>query len=1015
MRRLLLLFPGVALFFCLIGCGTTTSITRTITVAVSPTTASVPVGQTQAFIATVTGTPNTGVTWALTQGGTACSPGCGSISPASTASGAPTTYTAPATLPASPTVTITATSVADTTKSASATVTITQNVSISVSPTTASVGVGQTQAFTATVTGTTNTGVTWTLMQGGTACSPGCGTIAPASTTSGAPSTYTAPATLPASATVTVTATSVADTTKSASATVTITQNVSISVSPTTASVGVGQTQAFTATVTGTTNTGVTWTLTQGGTACSPGCGSVAPASTTSGTPTTYTAPATLPASPAVTITATSAADTTKAASATITITQGVTVSVSPTTATVVVGQTQTFAPTVTGTTNTGVTWTLSQGGAACSPGCGAITPTSTTSGTPTTYTAPATVPAIPTVTLRATSVADATKSATATITVTSQTSGPVVVSPSTATVEVFTSQQFSATINGQPSTAVTWQVNQRTGGNTTTGTISTSGLYSAPHSISNSIIQPNDAPVTVQITAVSTANPANTGSATVTITVPNKNAQSTPIELGTSGGNALDFNSHGSSITCCGGTLGSLLASGSTQYILSADHVLARSSAGSPGEAILQPGMIDTNCSTQGTTTVANLTQGSFSSSNLTGATVDAAIAQVVSGAVDSSGNILLLGNAVDANGVPVAGAPQAGQGQAASVGLAVGKSGRTTGLTCSMIDSTQLATSVDYTTNCDGTGTKFTVTYANQVSVAGGDFSSGGDSGSLIVTQSNATPVALLFAGSNTDTVGNPISDVLNFFASNGHTVSFVGGSRGPGATPQVIGCTLPGPQAAMAARLAVQKVTPSSDALALATAVTDRHAAELMGHPEVQAVGVGASYDNPSESAILLFVTKGQPTTDLPAQVEGVRTRMIEGEQFSQQGVLSPEESAVLEQSAAPPQLVYPISDAEVARAKVVHAAHVNELMKMDGVQGVGITSSVDSPGEAALMIFLIQGVPHPAIPPVIDGLRTRVRESSRFRAGLRGATPQRGCPVPKKTKPRPSPKPESKPQP
>ena len=55
-------------------------------------------------------------------------------------------------------------------------------------------------------------------------------------------------------------------------------------------------------------------------------------------------------------------------------------------------------------------------------------------------------------------------------------------------------------------------------------------------------------------------------------------------------------------------------------------------------------------------------------------------------------------------------------------------------------------------------------------------------------------------------------------------------------------------------------------------------------------------------------------------------------------------------------------------------------------MSGVQGVGITSSVDSPGEAALMILLIQGMPHPAIPPVIDGLRTRIRESTPFRAGL-----------------------------
>ena len=50
-------------------------------------------------------------------------------------------------------------------------------------------------------------------------------------------------------------------------------------------------------------------------------------------------------------------------------------------------------------------------------------------------------------------------------------------------------------------------------------------------------------------------------------------------------------------------------------------------------------------------------------------------------------------------------------------------------------------------------------------------------------------------------------------------------------------------------------------------------------------------------------------------------------------------------------------------------------------------MGITSSADSPREAALMIFLERGVSHEPIPPVIDGLRTRVRESSRFRAGVR----------------------------
>src|SRR6266704_1875923 len=247
---------------------------------------------------------------------------------------------------------------------------------------------------------------------------------------------------------------------------------------------------------------------------------------------------------------------------ATNTVRPMINVSVSPLTASVAVGQTQAFTATVTESTK-GVTWTLTQSGTACSPGCGTIAPTSTASSAPATYTAPAAVPANAAVTVTATSVENTAKSGSATATVTSQASGPVAVSPAAVTVEVFTAQQFTATINGQPSTAVTWQVNSVTGGNKTTGTISASGLYSAPHSISNSIIPANDAPVTVQITTVSTANSANSGTTTVTITVPNQKAESAPIELGTSGSNANDFNSSGGKTTCCGGTLGALVTRG--------------------------------------------------------------------------------------------------------------------------------------------------------------------------------------------------------------------------------------------------------------------------------------------------------------------------------------------------------------------------------------------------------------------------------------------------------------------
>src|SRR3989441_2385995 len=166
-----------------------------------------------------------------------------------------------------------------------------------------------------------------------------------------------------------------------------------------------------------------------------------------------------------------------------------VSITILPASASVAVGQTQQFTASVSGTSNTGVTWAVNG-----TIGGNATVGTISSNGL---YTAPNT-PA--TVTVTATSTANTSKSASASVTITSGVSGPVTVSPNPATVEVFASQQFTASINGQPSSAVTWEVNGVTGGNTTTGTISSGGLYSAPHSISNTIVPANNAPVTVQI-----------------------------------------------------------------------------------------------------------------------------------------------------------------------------------------------------------------------------------------------------------------------------------------------------------------------------------------------------------------------------------------------------------------------------------------------------------------------------------------------------------------------------------
>jgi hypothetical protein len=668
-----------------------------------------------------------------------------------------------------------------------------------------------------------------------------------------------------------------------------------------------------------------------------------------------------------------------------------VNVAVDPTGVNIAVGMTLQFNATVTDTFNTAVTWAVAGGG-----GNGTISSTGL-------YTAPAKIPNPALVTIIATSLKDSTKSGTAQVTVTtSATPGNVTVqiSPQTVSIANYSTQQFTATVSGSTNTAVSWQVNSVTGGSRTLGFISPSGLYIAPGNVPTaSDGDGGNVATTLTVTAVAQVNTAATASSTVTIVPGNQNQQSAPIELGTSGGNGNDSitNTQDHTITCCGGTLGSLVTQNGTQYILSNNHVLAKSDTAAIGDPIVQPGLIDagltpaTKCDASQATTVANLTQfvNLESENSASNANIDAAIAQVVTGEVDPAGNILYLGGAADSNGVPLPGAPDAGLGVTATVGLAVAKSGRSTGLTCSSVLSVSVDTSVEYNKSCDGTGATFTVDYNNQVDVTGGGFGAEGDSGSLIVTQDTTDPVALLYAGSDTDVVANPVSQVLAFFSSGGNPMTFVGG--GPHA---VIGCTLPsGAQSAQAAGLAVHAPSVQQSELQRAVTARDAQASALLAHPAVQAVGVGASLDNPGEPAIEFFVTRGISQVGIPAEVNGIRTRIVEADLFAKRGAeISMSDSATNERAGAVPRTVYPISAAEMARAYTVKTTHAKDLMKMAGVQGVGVTSSVDSPGEAALMIFVIRGVEHAPIPAVIDGLRTRVRESSRFRAGNAGAEPR-----------------------
>ena len=83
-------------------------------------------------------------------------------------------------------------------------------------------------------------------------------------------------------------------------------------------------------------------------------------------------------------------------------------------------------------------------------------------------------------------------------------------ISPTSATVTAGATQQFTTSVQNASNTAVTWQVNGVAGGNATVGTISTSGLYTAPASVPST--------ATVTVTAVSQADSTKSASAPVTI-----------------------------------------------------------------------------------------------------------------------------------------------------------------------------------------------------------------------------------------------------------------------------------------------------------------------------------------------------------------------------------------------------------------------------------------------------------------------------------------------------------------
>ncbi len=250
---------------------------------------------------------------------------------------------------------------------------------------------------------------------------------------------------------------------------------------------------------------------------------------------------------------------------------------------------------------------------------------------------------------------------------------------------------------------------------------------------------------------------------------------QDSPIKLGTSGGWRYDIaNGY-----CCGGTLGSLIEIGANQYVLSNYHVLyadivyggnqdfdgntitLNPKIAGPGDPVIQPGLIDVGCIANNAQEVATLV---WAGGSLPGANVDAGIAQVITGMVDPNGAILNIGQI-------------SSQTIAASIGQAVKKMGRTTGLSSGTVSGLNATVNITYDEECAG-GTAFTKTFTGQIVITNNRcrFLDGGDSGSLMVEDVDIDPqaVGLLYAGSGmcnkrSIAVANPIDEVLNYYGAS------------------------------------------------------------------------------------------------------------------------------------------------------------------------------------------------------------------------------------------------------
>jgi len=198
-------------------------------------------------------------------------------------------------------------------------------------------------------------------------------------------------------------------------------------------------------------------------------------------------------------------------------------------------------------------------------------------------------------------------------------------------------------------------------------------------------------------------------------------------------------------------GTIGARVTDGTRIFALSNNHVFANRNRARRGDNLLQPGVSDGGRDPED----ALATLYDFEPIEFCG---DLACPTNAMDAAVALTDADRLGIETPEDGY---GAPRS-ETMAASLGASVQKYGRTTGHTLGRVTGINATIDVSYRTG--------TARFQGQIIVSGDGFSTGGDSGSLIVSKgilaADRRPVGLLFAGSATTTIATPIDPVLDRF---------------------------------------------------------------------------------------------------------------------------------------------------------------------------------------------------------------------------------------------------------